>query len=100
MVGPNFTLMTALNAIKDAKPKNVILGTHHYVQLSESEELKGYKTEDLSSETNQPFFLSEVGPGPIPQDRSLPPAQSHQLRIPALPISAAKGPREKLARSP
>jgi hypothetical protein len=48
MLGPGFSLSLLLDTIREVKPRGVALGTHHYVQLSESEILKEANPEDLS----------------------------------------------------
>jgi hypothetical protein len=37
-----------MDTIREVKPRGVALGTHHYVQLSESKILKEVNPEDLS----------------------------------------------------
>ncbi|XP_059093403.1 luciferin 4-monooxygenase-like isoform X1 [Tigriopus californicus] len=49
MFGPDFKLEHLLNAIISAKPKSITIGTHHYVQLAESELLANTNPEDLAS---------------------------------------------------
>lgn len=49
MYGPNFQLEHLLNTIITAKPKSITVGTHHYVQLAESELLANANPEDLAS---------------------------------------------------
>jgi hypothetical protein len=49
MFGPGFSLTLLMNTIKDVKPRSVLLGTHHYVQLSESALLQQTDTKDLVS---------------------------------------------------
>ncbi|TRY63736.1 hypothetical protein TCAL_04290 [Tigriopus californicus] len=49
MFGPDFQLEHLLNTIVSAKPKSITIGTHHYVQLAESELLANANPEDLAS---------------------------------------------------
>ena len=37
MNGPSFTLEKLLEAIRDEKPKLMVIGSHHFVQMSEME---------------------------------------------------------------
>ena len=49
MFGKDFNLDILLNAIKTARPDTVILGAHHYVQLSEYDVSKTVTMQDLDS---------------------------------------------------
>ena len=50
MNGPEFSLQKLLEAIKNEKPKALIIGSHHYVQMSEMDfSLTGLDTRDMSS---------------------------------------------------
>ena len=49
MFGPGFSLDRVLSAIIEVKPHAVGLGSHHYVQLAESEILKLADPADLDS---------------------------------------------------
>ena len=35
MNGPSFSLQKMLEAIRDEKPKSMVIGSHHFVQMSE-----------------------------------------------------------------
>ena len=47
MFGEGITLKMILDAIAESKNKSLTLGTHHYVQLSESKELEEYSSGKL-----------------------------------------------------
>ena len=47
MFGEGITLKMILDAMAQSKNKSVSIGTHHYVQLSESKELEEYPSEEL-----------------------------------------------------
>ena len=49
MFGKGVTLKLILDAIAESKNKSISLGTHHYVQLSESKELEDYDSDLLDS---------------------------------------------------
>ena len=49
MFGKDFNLDILLNAIKTARPDTLILGAHHYVQLSEYDVSKSVTMQDLGS---------------------------------------------------
>lgn len=49
MFGKGFSLQTLLNTLTEIKPSAVAMGTHHYVQLAESDELQLVDPEDLES---------------------------------------------------
>ena len=50
MSGPGFSLQKLMEAIKTEKPMSIIVGSHHYVQISEMDfSLTGLEKEDLSS---------------------------------------------------
>ena len=62
MFGKNFTLDILLNTILEAKPTTIALGTHHYVQLAESDILAKANPADLASVK----FLAPAGAA-VPQ---------------------------------
>ncbi len=49
MCGPTFTLEKFLETITTVMPTNLTMGTHHFVQLAESDMLANTDTELLSS---------------------------------------------------
>jgi len=49
MFGKEFSLSFLMETIKEVKPQTVILGTHHYLQLSESTLLQQTDPKDLES---------------------------------------------------
>jgi 4-coumarate--CoA ligase len=51
MFGKNFTLDILLNAVKKAQPKVLMLGAHHYVQLSEYDIFKTVTKDDIACVT-------------------------------------------------
>ena len=58
MNGTGFSLQKLLEAIKDEKPVSLIIGSHHYVQMSEMDfSLTGLDKQDLSSV----FVVTPVG---------------------------------------
>ena len=50
MNGPSFSLQKMLEAIRDEKPKSMVIGSHHFVQMSEMDfSTTGLNTQDMSS---------------------------------------------------
>ena len=49
MFGTDFKLEHLLNTIIEKKPKQIVIGTHHYVQLAESDILDQADPDDLDS---------------------------------------------------
>ena len=49
MFGKGFQLEVLLNTITEVKPTSIALGTHHYVQLAESDILQQTDPEELKS---------------------------------------------------
>ena len=52
--GEGFSLLKVFEAAKEAKASSLILGTHHYVQMSEMslDDMEGMRQEDLSGVTS------------------------------------------------
>ena len=49
LFGSGFSLQKVLDTIIEARPRVVVLGTHHYVQLAESDILQEARPEDLDA---------------------------------------------------
>ena len=49
MFGPGFTLDTLVDTIVKVKPVTITVGTHHYVQLAESDAMDSRDPEDFES---------------------------------------------------
>ena len=50
MNGPEFSIQKLLEAIKREQPKHLAIGSHHYVQIAETDlNITGLREQDLSS---------------------------------------------------